>query len=245
MAECRFAYRILPTLRIRYKDPEKSTFTHSRLCRTIRKVRPVVVITNGFSIATTKLWFRSWISSLPYIIWSGAVECKNAPESLLRTLQRRLVVQRASGFIAYGTKAREYLMGLGADPRRIAIGINTVDTTFFAQQTAALRERQASRDGLSHLLYVGYLTLRKNVLEVLKAIRLLARSRSDFVLDIVGDGNDMGRLKQYVQENDLVERVRFHGFRQKQELPAFFANSACFLFQTDFDIWGLVLVEAM
>jgi glycosyltransferase involved in cell wall biosynthesis len=43
----------------------------------------------------------------------------------------------------------------------------------------------------------------------------------------------------------LTDCIRFHGFRQKDELPAFFAQSTCFLFQTDFDIWGLVLNEAM
>ncbi len=245
MEECRFAYQVLPTRDIRFKDPEKSMYTYSRLYQTIREARPAVVITNGFSIATTKLWFRSLVSSLPYVIWSGAVDRVDAPEPLLRTWHRKVVVRRASGFIAYGTWAKEYLIQLGADPQRIVIGINTVDTAFFAQRTAALRKREASRDGLSHLLYVGYLTPRKNVLEVLKAVKLLSRSRSDFVLDIVGEGTDMAHLRQYVQENGLAERVQFHGFRQKQELPEFFAGSVCFLFQTDFDIWGLVLVEAM
>jgi glycosyltransferase involved in cell wall biosynthesis len=39
--------------------------------------------------------------------------------------------------------------------------------------------------------------------------------------------------------------VKFHGFKQKNELPSYFANTKALLFQTDFDIWGLVLNEAM
>ncbi|MEO8087449.1 MAG: glycosyltransferase, partial [Bacteroidota bacterium] len=39
--------------------------------------------------------------------------------------------------------------------------------------------------------------------------------------------------------------VTFHGFIQRNELPRYFAQSTCFLFQTDFDVWGLVLNEAM
>jgi glycosyltransferase involved in cell wall biosynthesis len=61
----------------------------------------------------------------------------------------------------------------------------------------------------------------------------------------VGDGADRVRLEEYVTENRLVDFVKFHGFKQKADIALFLAQSDCFLFQTDFDIWGLVLVEAM
>ena len=69
--------------------------------------------------------------------------------------------------------------------------------------------------------------------------------RKDFVLDLIGDGDDRANLEQYVALNSLGQCIIFHGFRQRNELPLFLAKSSCFLFQTDFDIWGLVLNEAM
>jgi glycosyltransferase involved in cell wall biosynthesis len=39
--------------------------------------------------------------------------------------------------------------------------------------------------------------------------------------------------------------VLFHGYKQKNDLPYFFAKADLFLFPTKFDIWGLVLNEAM
>ena len=42
-----------------------------------------------------------------------------------------ILVRRAKGFIAYGTKAKEYLSYLGAPEKKIHIAINTVDTHFF------------------------------------------------------------------------------------------------------------------
>ena len=98
---------------------------------------------------------------------------------------------------------------------------------------------------MAHLTYVGYLSTRKNVSRLLEIIQELSQERKDFVLDIIGDGDDKPNLEKFVQMNGLSEFVRFHGFRQKSELPAYLAKSNGFLFQTDFDIWGLVLNEAM
>ncbi len=65
------------------------------------------------------------------------------------------------------------------------------------------------------------------------------------MLDIVGDGEDRIGLELFVRENGLSEFVKFYGYKQTKDLPSFLAKADCFLFQTDFDIWGLVLVEAM
>ena len=74
---------------------------------------------------------------------------------------------------------------------------------------------------------------------------MLSIKRNDFVVDIIGDGSDKKNLENKAIEMGLGNQVIFHGFKQKEELPAFFAQTDCFLFQTGFDIWGLVLNEAM
>jgi glycosyltransferase involved in cell wall biosynthesis len=102
-----------------------------------------------------------------------------------------------------------------------------------------------SRDSKKHLLSVGYLSPKKNLLRLLKVLDVLSRMRRDVVLDIVGDGDDRGRLEDFVRNNQLGPYVKFHGFKQRDELPSYFAQADCFLFQTDFDVWGLVLNEAM
>ena len=80
---------------------------------------------------------------------------------------------------------------------------------------------------------------------LLRIVKYLVSKRKDFVLDIIGDGPEKGNLMDYVERNDLSEYIIFHGFKQKQELPFYLSLCDVFLFQTDFDIWGLVLNEAM
>lgn len=245
LSECAFDYQVLPSKKLPSFNPEKTIFTYSGLSRLLLKENPVAVITTAYCLATAKLWLRSWVKNVPYIIWSGAVDHEYDRDFFLRRVYRKLLVKRASGFIAYGTKAKEYLVSLGADKDKVQIGINTVDTQFFREETRKMRENRVSRNDNKHLLYIGHLSPRKNVWKLLKVINELSRLRSDFVLDVVGDGEERELLEKYVFDTRLEDRVKFHGFKQKENLPQYLAQSDCFLFQTDFDIWGLVLVEAM
>jgi glycosyltransferase involved in cell wall biosynthesis len=96
-----------------------------------------------------------------------------------------------------------------------------------------------------HFLYIGYLVPRKNIKLLLLAVEKLSKTRNDFVLDIVGDGESRQELENFIKDHQLTEFIQMHGFRQKEELPAFLARATAFLFQTDFDIWGLTLNESM
>jgi glycosyltransferase involved in cell wall biosynthesis len=245
ISECEFDYSVLSGRGIPRGNPENTSFTYKGLSRFIKKENPDLIITNGFSIATMKLWLRSWLRSTPYVIWSGSIPDEERRDAFLRRLQRQMLLRRAKGFVAYGMKAKHYLVKMGANSNQVQIAINTVDTRFYAEETAKARNLRPGGNGKKHLLFIGYLVPRKDVIKILKVIERLSESRSDFVLDIVGDGDDRGRLEKHVLDNRLSSLVAFHGYKQKSELPFFMAQAQCFLFQTAFDIWGLVLIEAM
>lgn len=242
--QCRFPFAFLGSSSMAFGDSEKTMFSYGGIMKAIRAEKADRIVVSGFSLATLRLWWRSWWTRQPYLIWSGAIAFPGRNDSFLRRLQRRLVVGRAAGCIAYGTLAKQYLVDLGASPERVGISFNTVDTTFFATETAALRSALPPGKPF-HLTYVGYLSARKNVRKVLEVIKTLKSSRNDFVLDLVGEGDERQELENWAKTNGLETCVVFHGYKQKEELPAILARSSLFLFQTDFDIWGLVLNEAM
>jgi len=245
MTACKFDYEILNTIKFHFGNREKTFFLYNGLLRLIQREKPDRVIVGGFSVAAIKLWLSSFLTKTHYIIWSGTTHRDGNAGSFFRKIQRKLLSQRAMGYIAYGTKARQYLMSMGILEKKIFVSMNTVDTAFFSNQTEFERKRISFGDEKKHLLYIGYLTKRKNVMELLTVIIALSKKRRDFVLDIIGDGEEKSRLEIFVIEKNIGDIVKFHGFKQKKELPYYMAMSSGFLFQTDFDIWGLVLNEAM
>lgn len=229
------------------ENNEKTFFGYKGLGKVLRAYNPYRTIVIGFSPATTFLYFRSFLWKSPYIIWAGSILRKGRNDSLIRKIQRRLLIRRASAFIAYGTKAKEYFTSFGAPVNKIAIAMNTSDPDFFIRKTDEVRMQEGSdyKDGKIHLLYIGYLVRRKRVDLLLDLMQELTKKRKDVILDIVGDGESKGQLEKKTAELNLQNHVKFHGFLQKQDLPRFLAKSNVFLFQTDFDVWGLTLNEAM
>ena len=243
--DARFEYRVLDSFRLPFWKGEKAVFAYGGLLRELRCWKPSTIITNAFSPATMKLWLMSWVSSCRYIMWSGAIGGEYDRPGLLRRLQRRVLVRRAAGFVAYGSKARDYLVSIGAQPGRVAIGINTVDTEYFRESTGNARASADKIDGAFRLLFVGHLTRRKNVGALFPVVHALLAQGRNVKLDIVGDGEEREFLEAETGRQGLGASITFHGFKQRHEMPEFFSRADCFLFQTDFDIWGLVLVEAM
>ncbi len=245
MNDCLFPYEILDSQKINFGNLEKIVFTYKGLLNALAKEKPDCIIINGFSVGTLRLWWRSWFTKTTYIIWSGTVKSRGGKFSFLRILQRKMLRRRASAFVAYGQRAKEYLQELGAASEKIFIARNTVDTRFFSEQTD--RERlKLSPDVLRmHFTYVGFIIRKKNLLQLLKAVKILSLQRTDFVLDLIGDGQDKVYFEDYVKANQLEKVVHFAGFVQKSNLPTWLAKSSCFVFPSNYDIWGLVVNEAM
>jgi glycosyltransferase involved in cell wall biosynthesis len=225
-------------------NSENSYFTYKGLFEQLKNEKPDSIIVSGFSSATVKVFSYSLFNRVPYIIWNGSIAKKGRKDSFIRTLQRRFLTYFASAFVAYGTKAKTYLMSMGASEEKVFIATNTVDTSFFEKETEKQRAILVD-DGIHHFIYLGYLVPRKNVGLLIEIAKILKTQRNDFCIDILGDGESKNALESKVKEYQLLDQIKFHGFKQKEELPPYFAKAKALLFQTDFDIWGLVLNEAM
>jgi glycosyltransferase involved in cell wall biosynthesis len=244
LSACEFDYQILKTTLFFGLENKTGFLFYGGLLKSLKKLKANRLIVAGYSFATIKIWASTFFRKRAYYIWSGSIRNKEKEIGSLRKFQRKQLIKRAKGYLSYGTLAKQNFADLGAKAAEITVIGNTVDTGFFGQETTRIRTRLA-QESQKHLTYVGYLTPRKNVQQLTVVLKELLQIRKDIMLDIVGDGESMTKLKSVVKENNLENYVTFHGFKQKEELPKYLAISNCFLFQTDFDIWGLVLNEAM
>ena len=245
LSSCKFDFEVLPSWRLTLFNSEKVMFTYRRLLRLVKIEKPKVIITNAFSVATTKLWLISWFKNIRYIIWSGAIATRRRPDTQLRRIHRKLLIKKAMGFITYGTKAKEYLINLGAKVESIEIGINTVDTNYFDKEVKRVRSETEKNSSKKIMIYVGQLTIGKRLDLLFRAIQVLSQKRNDFILKIIGDGPERTNLVNLAKKSDIEKFISFEGFKQKEEIVKYYAEADCFLFPSEYDVWGLVLIEAM
>ncbi|MFM1744873.1 MAG: hypothetical protein RLZZ630_810 [Bacteroidota bacterium] len=227
-------------------NPEATVFLYSGVLTLLRKKQPDHVIVSGFSPATLRVWWWSLTKGGSFSIWSGTIPRRGQTFGLVRTSIRKLMASRANGFIAYGHEAKRYLSELGVPDHKIDIATNTVDTTYFRENAGLHRDQSASeKTSPFTFTYIGYLVPRKQVDKILYAAAKLAQQRGDFRIRIIGDGSERKALESLSVELMVSDMVGFEGHKQTSELPAILAATNVFLFQTGFDIWGLVLNEAM
>lgn len=92
--------------------------------------------------------------------------------------------------------------------------------------------------------FVGRLDREKNVISLLEIFKE-ANIPSDWKLQIIGDGNERVNLENFVEENQLKNRVIFHGTKNSNEILELLRKSKIFGFTSIKEAFGNVLVEAI
>lgn len=90
------------------------------------------------------------------------------------------------------------------------------------------------------LLYVGRIAKEKNIGVLIELAKLLNEIDFDFVLNFVGDGPIIDELKK-----DEVKNVNFLGIKRKEELSKIYRESDLFVFASEHETFGNVILEAM
>jgi glycosyltransferase involved in cell wall biosynthesis len=97
-------------------------------------------------------------------------------------------------------------------------------------------------------LSIGTIEPRKNLVALVEAMGLL-RDReplADFGIAIAGGKGWLdGPLYRRIEELGIQDRVAFLGYVQEEDLPALFAQCACFVFPSLYEGFGMPVLEAM
>lgn len=102
------------------------------------------------------------------------------------------------------------------------------------------------RVGVIHkktLIHIGRFYLEKNHSLLIDSFKLVKRYYENVVLLLVGDGELRTSIKKKVYESGLEGSIRFLGVRD--DVPDLLAAADCFVLSSDWEGFGLVVVEAM
>jgi glycosyltransferase involved in cell wall biosynthesis len=101
--------------------------------------------------------------------------------------------------------------------------------------------------GRQRLLSVGSIFNRRRLPVLLDAVARLRRSGLDVALDVVGDNRTAPRVdfEGRVREMELGGAVQLLGFVSEQELAARYAAADAFVFLSEYEGFGLPVLEAM
>jgi len=232
----------------------------SRVGSALDNIRPAVVVVPGWA-GSAALGALRWCvqNQIPAIVMSESTAW-DEPRKPWKEFIKRQIVGLGSAALAGGTSHKDYLVQLGMPSERVFLGYDAVDNDYFAQGATEVRRQkdEASRKyGLPENFFLASARFveKKNLPRLLGAYsryrELAAKSeignRKSEIWDLVllGDGPLRSTLNSQLSTLNLHAHVQMPGFKQYDELPAYYGLAKAFIHASTTEQWGLVVNEAM
>ena len=146
---------------------------------------------------------------------------------------KRKAFARASAVYCQTPEECAQVRRYGAQP---ILQPNGGDTTFFSPPPAGTQRNR-------NIVTVARLTdKQKRTSDLIRAMKLLP---VDWTLDIIGRGPDLQMLESLAKETGVDSRVRFHGFKNRDEIRLYLRHCGVYAMPSDNEAVCLALLEAM
>lgn len=214
--------------------------------------RPDVLVIPGWA-SPEALAALKWCvnTSTPALLMSESQE-SDEPRSWWKEALKSSIVRLFAGGFVGGTPHIDYLLKLGMPSDRIATGYDVVDNDYFASGAInTRREERAVRGRLElpeqYFLASSRFIEKKNLFRLLEAYAIYRRRCPGMAWDLVllGDGPLKAELLKLREQLGARDSIHMPGFKQYDELPAYYGLAVAFIHASVVEPWGLVVNEAM
>jgi len=226
---------------------------HRKMWQVLDKIKPHVVVVPGWASADA-LSALSWCvkTDTPSVVMSESTAWDEQRAAWKEWIKSRLVKLNSAG-LAGGAPHADYLVQLGLASERIFLGYDVVDNDYFSAKADEVRKRKTEtrtrvvlpeKFFLASARFVG----KKNLLRLIQAFgryRESATKPAVWDLVLIGDGPLKADLQKLISKLGLQASVHLPGFKQYDELPAYFGLAGAFVHASTTEQWGLVVNEAM
>jgi len=97
----------------------------------------------------------------------------------------------------------------------------------------------------NNIVFVGRLTSDKGVLDLIDMYYQVQLEFPSVTLDIVGDGNELNKIKKKIFDLRIKDKVILHGRQDKEYINELLKHSSIFVLPSKKESFGLALLEAM
>lgn len=247
-SEIRFAYEVGSTFSFSPRS-DKTIYINPGLILKLRRFQPDVVIAGGTVPIGLISWVGARLSGARFVSWWEATAQSDQSGARRFGFLRSFLVSQSQAYVAASSLSADYVVSLGANRRRIFISLQTLDVASFSHQVQCQSSgRQEVKQSLglsgSIISYIGNLDPYKGADLLLQTFLKALGDGMDAHLLFVGSGTLTDSLKQLAGEME-GHRIHFYGFKQYEDLPAFYAISDLFCLFSRSEPFGVVVTEAV
>jgi glycosyltransferase involved in cell wall biosynthesis len=204
----------------------------------LRRFEPDVVVSSEYGPATWRAmaWCRR--SGRRLVLMTELTPWSDAMLSALQLRVHRLLAPRMDGFVAFSSQGVARLEGLGVDPARVEVSVQSADLEAF---TAVARRRDPAARPV-RVLTVGRLVPDKNLALLIEVFAECSFDEEEASLEVCGTGPLEGELRALASR--LGVPVRFRGYTPPSSLPQVYADADILALVSTYEPFGVTVREA-
>lgn len=219
------------------------------LIRTINKIKPNILITEGFGQWTPFVIVYAILKKIPvYISYERTLHTEKN-NLWIKTLHRKLTDRFVTGYLVNGSECKKYLQSINIKENKIFIGGMNADSQGLKKSIIHTSEieKQHLQQKLNldskglRFLFTGMLIERKGLIYLLKVWdEHLTKYPHDHLI-IVGTGD---KLEEY-RKAFTTPSIHFVGRVEYDQIGIYYNIADVYIIPTLEDNWSLVVPEAM
>lgn len=158
----------------------------------------------------------------------------------VRRYYARLLIKRVDSFRVVSRRIKDSLVQRGVAAEKITV----LPILSSVEQFLPIGASRVHSDTLPvKLLFVGRLEAEKNLPLTLEAVAAVKQQGAEVELTIVGEGSLRATLEALTTKLNLEDTIKFVGWQE--DLIQYYEAADVFVFASDHEGWGMVLIEAM
>lgn len=229
-----------------FLDTEKGVAYYKKAIRNLKEYQ-LVVLYEYSSKEAIKLIAKCKRKKVPYVINCDGVILPHK-KNFLKDVVKRWLLSKATAYMASGQHAKEYFLHYGAKEEKIYIHHfstlheqDILTAPIEADEKIVLREKLGLPIDKKIAIAVGRFIPLKRYDYLLREWK---RIDEECCLLLIGGGDEYEKYQAIIQEQGL-KNVIVENFHPPEELYEYYKAADVFIHPTSYDVWGLVINEAM
>ena len=206
--------------------------------------KPDIVHVQSLYPAAIFALYLDFFKRIPFVVTEHFSGYMNTAEFQKRKIQKiftQFVFNHARVVMALSGSFIDALTQIGFKARQFRIVFNVVDTELF---TPIFKEK---REGTPFQFanFSRFVNENKNITGIIKSAAELAKKRQDFVVNLIGDGDDKDLILQCATSLGVLNRIVFwKGYLQEKETAQAMQNADCVIMFSNLESQSVVTLEA-
>lgn len=250
-----YKYEVLKDARL-FKAPGKNRFMYFGGLSLLKEIPKydALVFKGGTRFIGPFYTLLGKIMGKKTILWEE--NTSESTDTLLKNIIKPLYINKNlfSSFIAYGSKVQEliekYNKGIS---EKIFLSGNSVNNKKYRDRYLKLVNKKnliRKKLGISPekkvALFVGRFVEEKNLSVLVDSIeKIVKKGEKNILCIMIGGGFLHDNLVSYTKDKNLEDFIKIIPFKEFEKLSMFYASADIFVLPSKWEVWGLVVNEAM